>query len=280
MNATIEAALAAGFEKQLYQAAVANLKDSTSPLRLNNFAYAMREVVRHLLARLAPDASVIACSWYHNETSKPNGITRRQRAAFAVQGGLSDEYVRDELGLETKDIHTTLIQAIDALSKFTHIEPGVFDIKPEEVEQYAAQTERAVEGLIQAIEQCRAKVATALWSHIDEAVVFEAIRETIDAIDEIATHHCVDEVYVDEVRVIDITHDTVFFRAKGTIGAKLQWGSNSDVRNDQGAVMSDSFPFECLLTSHVSKPDALEVEPDGLRVDNSSWYGRYGEDDA
>lgn len=58
MNTTIEAALAAGFEKQLYQAAVANLKDSTSPLRLNNFAYAMREVVRHLLARLAPDSSV------------------------------------------------------------------------------------------------------------------------------------------------------------------------------------------------------------------------------
>lgn len=280
MNLTIEAALAEGFERQLYQAAVANLKDSTSPLRLNNFAYAMRELVRHLLARLSPDASVLACAWYRNETSKPNGITRRQRATFAVQGGLSDEYVRNQLRLETQDIHKALIKAIDGLSKFTHIEPGVFDIKREDVEHYAAQTEQAVAGLIEIIEQCRDKVATALWSHIDEAVVFEAIRQTIDAIDEIATHHCVDEVYIDEVRVIDISHDTVFFRAKGTIGAELQWGSNSDVKNDQGAVMSESFPFECLLTSQVSEPDALEVENDGLRVDNSSWYGRYGEDEA
>ena len=280
MDATIAASLLPGFELQLYQAAHRNLADQNNPLRFSNFAYAMRELVRHLLERLAPLDSVIACEWYQNQTSKPNGVTRRQRAYFAVQGGLSDEYVRDILSLETADIHSALVRAIDRLSKFTHIEPEVFGIDQGEIDKLATQTEQAVADLLSTISKCRHQITSALWDQVDDAVVFETIRETIGAIDEIATHHCVDEVYVDKVTVTSITHDRVMFRATGMIGAELQWGSNSDIKNDMGAVMSESFPFECHLYSWVTEPDELEVEDDGLQVDTSSWYGRYGEDEA
>lgn len=43
------------FEKDLLEAALKNLEDGKSKLRLNNFAYSARELTRHYLKRLAPD---------------------------------------------------------------------------------------------------------------------------------------------------------------------------------------------------------------------------------
>ena len=279
MNETTFAALSPDFEQQLYKAAHQNLADNQNPLRLSNFAYAMRELVRHMLERLAPTEAVTACSWYQNETTKADGVTRRQRAYYAVQGGLSNEYVQNVLGLKTQGIHQTLIKAIDRLSKFTHIQPEVFSVSAEEIDILANQTEQAVEDLILAISECRKQVASALWHHIDEAVVFEVIRESIGAIDEIATHHCIDEIYVGEVNVTEITHDNVFFKATGSLGAELQWGSSSDVKNDIGAVMSENFSFECQLMSLVAAPDELEVTENSLAVDTSNWSNMHGEDE-
>lgn len=56
------------FELDLYEAAVHNLSDLSNKLRFNNFAYAMRELSRHVLHRLAPSEGVLKCSWYKNLT--------------------------------------------------------------------------------------------------------------------------------------------------------------------------------------------------------------------
>ena len=55
--------LETSFEKSLLEAALYNLSDSSNKLRLNNFAYATRELTRHFLARLAPDAEVHNAPW-------------------------------------------------------------------------------------------------------------------------------------------------------------------------------------------------------------------------
>ena len=128
MIAEIEKALAEGFERDLFAASQKNLSDKSNPLRLNNYSYAMRELTRHILHRLAPDHNVLICDWYKNETDKDNGITRKQRAYYAVQGGLHDSYMQNTLGLEVEDIHRDLVKAINKLSKFTYIEPKVLII--------------------------------------------------------------------------------------------------------------------------------------------------------
>lgn len=143
--------LSEGFERELYQAAMSNLDDECNKLRFNNFAYAMRELVRHVLCRLAPDSSVVQCDWYKNETMKLGGVTRRQRAIFSVQGGLSNDYIKNTLGMEVDDIHKALIKAIDNLSKFTHIEPNTFGLGAAEVGSHASQTLMAVSNLFDTI---------------------------------------------------------------------------------------------------------------------------------
>lgn len=85
MNERITEILTQGFERELYTAALNNLADSSNPLRLNNFAYAMRELTRHVLHRLAPDESVRKCRWYRDE-SRPAGSepAMRSRAGFLM----------------------------------------------------------------------------------------------------------------------------------------------------------------------------------------------------
>lgn len=80
------------FERPLLDAAIANL-DAPGPLCFNNFSYALRELLRHVLHRLAPDEQVRACSWFKADESAKSGITRAQRATYAIQGGLSDTFV-------------------------------------------------------------------------------------------------------------------------------------------------------------------------------------------
>lgn len=272
--------LAEGFERELYQAALANLEDENNKLRFNNFAYAMRELVRHVLYRLGPDQSVTQCIWYKNETQNPNGVSRRQRAYFAVQGGLSDDYLRKTLRIDSNQIHKSLIKAVDNLSKFTHIEPETFGLEVNEVNQHVTQALDAVSNLFATIDECRRQIVERLWEHIDDSVIDKALRETIGAIDELATHHCIDEVYTDKVTVNAIDHERIHFTATGSISCELQWGSNSDLRRGEGAVMSESYPFTCQLSSPVDDPSDIEGHEDGILVDTSSWREGYYDEDV
>ena len=56
---TLATFLQAGFEQDLHASAFQNLADLNNKLRFNNFAYAIRELMRHVLNRLAPTESVI-----------------------------------------------------------------------------------------------------------------------------------------------------------------------------------------------------------------------------
>jgi hypothetical protein len=262
------------FERNLYEAAVRNLADVDNKLRFNNFAYAMRELSRHFLHRLAPDEEVTKCSWYKNVTGKEGMLARSERAAFAVHGGLSDDFVRDNLGLDIQVINKRLKDAVDGLSKYTHIEEAVFDLPPERVDALVVETTEAFAGLFEAIRSCRCDILYELQEAIDDASVSEVLSDTIQEIDELATHHSIDEIYVHSTVITRISHDTVYIKAEGTIGVELQYGSNSDWRRGDGAKISMSFPFGCELTCPTSSPDAdfLKFEPNSLEVDNRKWH--------
>ena len=267
----VRSMLADGFERNLFEAALQNLNDANNPLRFNNFAYAARELARHVLHRLGPDSQILKCSWYRNETRKENVVSRRERAYFAVQGGLADTFVDGILKLSTNEIHTALIHAITELNRFTHIEPKTFDIPETAINSLVDETVEAVANLFDTIEDCRSRIIERLSEHIDSEVVAQTMSDTIQAIDELATHHFIDEVYVDEIQITSIGHETVRFDVSGTIGCILQWGSNSDVRKGDGAELSQSFPFSCKMFSPVAMPSAIQTESNSLEIDTSAW---------
>lgn len=70
-------------------------------------------------------------------------------------------------------------------------------------------------------------------------------------------------------------HAEIQFIAYGSVGVQLQWGSNSDVRRGDGAVIQNSYPLTCKFISQVDSPEELEVVENSLCVDTSSWWNGY-----
>ncbi len=269
------------FENKLFDACLKNLLDKNNPLRLNNFANAMRELTRHILKRLAPDENVLKCSWYKNETENKNGITRKQRSYFAVQGGLSNSYISNTLQIDVEEIHKKLNNSIRNLSKYTHIEPSNFNLADNEIDVFTNEIFKSVLDFLLLIEECKKVIISNLEQQIQSATIDEVLQETILEIDELCSHHFIDEVYTNDIEICKVDDKNIIFKVSGTIGSEMQWGSNSDLRNDNGHVDRETFPFSCSLYSSVKEPDMIEVIENSLLVDTGEYlYKRYGQEEG
>jgi len=263
------------FERELYQAAILNLEDRSNKLRFHNFAFAMRELVGHTLNRLSPDAEVKKCIWWK---PKAKGfvpqVTRVERCVYATQGGLSNHYVQTKLHLDFAQEFIELRDAVVRLSEYVHITPDVFQLKDDDIERLSLETIEAVAVLMACIQECRAAVGDSLSSAISDATVQQIVGESLDAVDELATHYSLEQIYVDSHEVTCITSKTVHIRVSGSLGVTLQWGSNSDLKRGDGAEMEESFEYTCELTCEAANPDpeALELVEDSLMVDTGDWH--------
>lgn len=263
----LRAKLIDDFSAQVLTGALAVLDAPSNPIRLNQFAAAMRELFGHTLHALAPDENVTKCEWFEHQAGT-KGPTRRQRAKYATQGGLSDDYIA-EIGVNVEHLHDMAIKAVDDMSKYTHVRPGTIIDNPHEIAVFVDGAMHALLGLFASFAECRSRVLDALSKEIDDEAVDALITETIQNVDELAPHHSVEEVYVEETRVVSLTHDTIYFKATGTLVVGLQWGSNSDVSRGDGIELDDSFPFEVTMQSPIDDVSSFyEVE---YRVDTSSW---------
>lgn len=52
------------FDIQILEAAFRNLDDISNPIKFNNFAYVLRELVNRVIDQLAPNKEVIAAKWW------------------------------------------------------------------------------------------------------------------------------------------------------------------------------------------------------------------------
>lgn len=268
----LSAQLSSDFQKRLLVASIQSLEDISNPLSFNNFCAGYRELVRHVLNDLAPDAEIKACSWYVPDTTSRTGITRAHAITYLLQGGLPSAYVTGVLEIDITEEKKELISAIKKLNKYTHVNEGTFGIDASRASAEAVLAIDSMSSVLELANDCRAQLARALEAQIHNEVVALAIRETIGAVDELATHHCVNKIDVEDVTVTKVGSEFIHLRASGSIGVELQWGSSSDLRRGEGASGNDSFPFSCELQSHVEDPAELEAIKDTLYVDTSSWW--------
>ena len=273
--------LSGNFEHDLFEASLHNLDDSSNKLRFNNFAYSIRELTRHILARLAPDKNVIKTTWYRPiDTKRPDLITRKQRMQYSIQGGLSNGYVSDSLGIDVDEIGKKINETIDILSKYTHINPATFDIESNSVESMSIEVLESVVLLFQTIDECRAQLTTSLEEYIDRTIIDNLFYDTIDSIDYLATHYIVDSYSVDEIKLLDLDDSIVYFKASGYVNVKLQYGSDGDMRRGDGMSMSESFPFTGgFYGKIIDKMTKFELETETFEVDTDSHWGEKDIDD-
>lgn len=256
------------FERELFETALENFNDNDNKLRFNNFAYAIRELARIFLARLSPDKEIEKCKWYKNDSGKPGIVTRGERIKYTIQGGLHDDYVIDYLDIDIPSIKKQFITIIDLLNKYTHIEPTTFNINDVKAHEYKQQVLGTLLEFFSLIEESRNELISNLEAEIDDHVFSAAISETHSEIDEVASSHFINGVCVESHEIVNIDSEKIHIFVEGQFEATLEYGSKRD-----GCSLNHSFPFECKFTCKVESPSEIFDSCQGLKVDNSTWYG-------
>ncbi|MVT69468.1 hypothetical protein GPL21_30705 [Bradyrhizobium pachyrhizi] len=245
--------------------------ESRNPIRGNLCAAAIREVAGHVLHALAPDSRVSKCCWYKQEP-KTNGPTRQQRAIYIVQGGLPIDFVTNTLKLDHKAVCRPLIKAMDRLNRATHVREETILTDDKEIRRLVDDALSGLLDVFEATRECQEEVHKQLADEIHDAVFDTFLTETLQELDELSTHTTVDDHYVSEVRVLNVDEEFINIVANGTVYVELQYGSSSDLRNDMGAVISDSYPYSARMKSKVRSPSEIIKDTVAVSVDNRSFY--------
>ncbi|MBD1432368.1 hypothetical protein H8B06_05990 [Sphingobacterium sp. DN00404] len=268
------------FELDLFEASLAGLNDKSNKLRYNNFAYSIRELSRHFLHNLAPENRIKNCNWFKPET--PNGKpSRNQRIKYAIQGGIDDELLEkwgfevEELNENIKDVKDT----IDILSKYTHINPEVFNIDEADVEINSQKVLKSFISLVETIENYREDIKTFLDGHIEEHVISSVISNFFNNVDQLAPHYTLGHSEVSDYHISEINDQEIIVTVRGDLYVILEYGSRQERREGDGLDLEESFPFETKIRYEISEDFPSERhEVDEYDVDTSSWYGDEEED--
>ena len=64
----------------------------------------------------------------------------------------------------------------------------------------------------------------------------------------------------------------ISYAIRGQVDVELQYGSDSDVRNDIGFRHDDTYPYRATVSSNATKPLEVDSSSVDLTVDNSSFF--------
>jgi hypothetical protein len=182
---------------------------------------------------------------------------------------LSDDFIA-EAGADVVHLHGAAIAAIKRLNKFTHVRPGSLVTNPAEIAAFVDEALSALLGLFESFAECRGRVAQAVERHVDREALEIFVYETVQKLDELASHHTINEAYVSDVEITDLTDSMVLFRAEGVLSVQLQWGSGADLRRGDGATHKQSFPFVLMIASPVSDVRAFSMTE--YVIDTEVWF--------
>jgi hypothetical protein len=279
--ATIELTHRAGghfkldWQRKIFDAAVESFDHEDGPLRLGNFAFALRELGRIWLEQLAPKEKIRACKWFEQYTDlrEEDGVTQAQRAKYAVQGELHDKFVLEDLHIDVQSTVKECLVLLDELSKYGHNLEESFNIpgKTAELEAIRALgTFDQLSGLIQERhDSLLSSAADAAKEYITLTnVLFGAADEELDRL---STHFSGGDVHLESLSILSLDPDRILYQGRGRVYARLRYGSDSDVALDKGEAIHDIYPFECSFESATGYLDPTFVRG-SMKIDTDSFH--------
>jgi hypothetical protein len=278
---SIASSLSSDFERQVFRAALRSFEDTENPLRVNNFANALRELGRIHLDSQAPEARLKKCSWFeqkHNELGQPT-IERAQRVKYAIQGELSDAFVKERLGIEIEEAVRDYTKLISRFSAFTHINRKTFGVPDEDANELAVRALEVFHQLFALVTERREATRKAATDEAQAALRDVLYEEVNEELDRLSTHTSVEMVDLYDLEISSMDSEHIAYSGQGRVNVRLQYGSDSDVERDDGHVSSDSYPLTCEFKADVDAPLEISVVPGTLTVDTISFYEPLEEDD-
>jgi predicted nucleic acid-binding Zn-ribbon protein len=266
--------LVGDFEEKFFDACLANLREEENVLRVNNFAYAMRELIRNVLDRLAPKEEVMRAPWYVQNEDVKDGPTRMQRIKYAIQGWLTDASLHEQLHMDVTEVLKNLKNSINELSKYTHVEPETFDVDEKICVELSESVLKHVVNLFETIKEEKQAVHKAVLECVDEDMIEQFYQTTNPEIDILSTHHEIEGYCVNEIDKEDDEKGNVHVSISGSVDVRLQYGSNGDMRRGIGWDTHESFPFTSELdVSYKNQFGDVRILEDGeYSFDVNSFY--------
>jgi hypothetical protein len=192
-------------ERKIFDAAVQGFDSEDNPLRLNNFAFAMRELGRIWLEHLAPKEKIRQCAWFEQNADLrgKDGVTRAQQAKYAVQGPLHDEFVRDELHIDVEKTVKEYTKLIDRLSSFGHDIEKSFNLPSADAQREAMDALDTFDRLATLISERHESLLSKAADEAKEALADELLSEVQSELDILSTHSTVAGVHLDSLTTRD-----------------------------------------------------------------------------
>ena len=274
LQQNIASYLKTDFEKELFDAVFVNLHEKGNKLRLNNFAYAARELTRHFLSRLAPDKDVLNAPWFiPNDSQRPKAITREQRIRYAILGYLDETFARDTLQFDFTHVSKDLRKSIDDLSKYTHVNPETFNVDEDKILELTLNILESTAKFFKTISEAKNKIMNAVYNAVDKDMINKFYMETYNEIDMLATHHEILSYTVTSQKEVDKNNETITIQADGVVNVRLQYGSDGDMRRGDGYETQMDFPFTSeFVVNYKNQNGNIYIESAEIKVDNNSFF--------
>jgi len=269
---TLKENLPSEFHIELLDAALKNLFHQKNKLRFNNFSYTIRELMRHVFSYYAPDDKVRASSWFKEEGNKPGQVTRRQRVSYMIHAGIPLKNLSAPLRKDIASKAKEILEHVDNLSKYTHIEAHTFNIDAVAVRTKAKAVLTVFIETMELIDICRDEVREYIHDKVQDNLFSVMIENVYDSLDDKSTHTTVDDAVIENFDITDIDETYIYVQGDGYVDCELQYGSDSDVSNDFGAVGDCSFPLTFEATISANNFADVNIEPQDIKIDDTSWY--------
>lgn len=264
------------FEKMIFDNAIEITKYKENKLHFHFFAMGIRELLANFLEERSPNEEIKKCPWYktfHYSLSAPHKITRQQRMAYIICGGLSICEIKQEMNININAYTEKLENTIKELNKYVHIDKATFDTN--EYNDKINEVLKILSEFLYFINEFRTSFRDEYTNYISDMVDDELRRDTIAEIDILATHYEDPTFELEKIEMIDITSQNVFFKVVGNVMVIHQYGSDHDNKTDQGYRQKGYYSVKCQVLLDVTETFnnfRENIQFIGLTFDTSSFY--------
>lgn len=262
------------FDKALVDYAFRNLEDKENPLRLNNFSYVLRELLYRILNREAPNKKVVKCSWFEPMIKKePSRATKAQQMQYLMLNPFPYEFVKHILSIDTEGAAEYLNNILRFMNAYTHVNEENIGWSDTEIDKRVNKVCSLFTNLFGMIEKIHSKIQQGVLKSIDNTLIETMYTETFNEVDILSTHSTIENYFIHNVEIESVADNKLTCKTDGEVIVHLQYGSDYDIKNDNGYETSISFPFtgsfSCILTE--KGIENYNIELSNIDIDTDSF---------
>lgn len=258
--------LESDFEREIYTAALRNYCSMGNPIRFNNFAFVIRELLTIVIDRLAPTEDVKKAKWYSKE-SEDYEVTRKQQLKFCAQGYFVNSVLPDWIEEEVDEFIKEYVKLYRKLNQYTHISEKYKGLAPQKAFSFLKDLVVAFSAILSTLSDIKNHITEEIESEVHDIVFDKLMFESHEALIELSGQTIVEGINIEGYRLSRVEPDFVIFEGEGYVECELNYGSKQD-----GVSMNHDVPFSFNLFSSIDNVTKLEFYEQGMYIDNSSFY--------